>query len=306
MIEVANLLSMVNLVSNKLLSLIALILLFNISISSSFAEDVNLSFETGDGSGWTISGDETGTAIRDVVSGTQNTIIYNDEVSASNGNHMFFFDMDGPSSATLVKEISGQFEQLEVEVQYIVGSIAAPDQFYAYENDSSAFDLTFMSNNMWLRIDIIAAGADDHSLADADILATLFDSNSIIGIAIPSQGVWENYSVALSGFPNAFKFRVITVNTNDPLIVAVDNLLLTRPAAVPSIVSWNPSDLNPGQRISSEQLNAFSAVPGTFSYSVNEGDTISGNEVSITATFKPTDPNGRKWSAQKIIRVLEK
>ena len=264
--------------------------------SSASADDLNHDFELGTDQGWNFTGDGSLT-LNEVVESVQ-TLQGGDSIEPNSGDFFFLFDMFGPSSSTVTKNLTN-ISTLSIDMLF-----ANYGSFTEYV-DGEDNGITG-GNEMWVRLDLIKTSANSNSLSQDDIIQTLFDSNFEIGAAGANNLLWTTYSTNLDGAPSELVLRMITVNTNTYLSVALDNLRVTKKiTSKPSSVTWAPSILRKGDKISEAHLNAYSATPGTFIYSSSVGDSVDGDYVVISASFLPNDPFEKKWGMQKVIFVEE-
>ena len=79
----------------------------------------------------------------------------------------------------------------------------------------------------------------------------------------------------------------ITCTANSLTSTATTTLTITK--ATP-VISWStPGAITTATKLSSSQLNAFSYIPGSFTYSASAGSTLPAGDDLVTATFTPTD-----------------
>jgi hypothetical protein len=79
----------------------------------------------------------------------------------------------------------------------------------------------------------------------------------------------------------------LTCTANSLSSTATTTLTITKAAPV---ISWStPSAITTATKLGSSQLNAFSYIPGSFTYSASAGSTLPIGDVLVTATFTPTD-----------------
>ena len=79
----------------------------------------------------------------------------------------------------------------------------------------------------------------------------------------------------------------LTCTANSLTSTATTTLTITK--ATP-VISWStPAAITTATKLSSTQINAFSYIPGSFTYSSAIGSTLPAGDDLITATFTPTD-----------------
>jgi hypothetical protein len=79
----------------------------------------------------------------------------------------------------------------------------------------------------------------------------------------------------------------ITCSANSLSSTATSTLTITK--ATP-VISWStPAAITSSTKLGASQLNAFSYVPGSFTYSAASGSTLPVGDDLVTATFTPTD-----------------
>ena len=79
----------------------------------------------------------------------------------------------------------------------------------------------------------------------------------------------------------------ITCSANSLSSTATSTLTITK--ATP-VISWStPSAITSTTKLGASQLNAFSYIPGSFTYSASAGSTLPIGDDLVTATFTPTD-----------------
>jgi hypothetical protein len=79
----------------------------------------------------------------------------------------------------------------------------------------------------------------------------------------------------------------ITCTANSLTSTATTTLTITKASPV---ISWSkPGAITTATKLSSSQLNAFSYIPGSFTYSAAIGSTLPIGDDLITDTFTPTD-----------------
>jgi hypothetical protein len=79
----------------------------------------------------------------------------------------------------------------------------------------------------------------------------------------------------------------LTCSANSLTSTATTTLTITKAAPV---ISWStPSAITTATKLSSSQLNAFSYIPGSFTYSASAGSSLPVGDDLVTATFTPTD-----------------
>jgi hypothetical protein len=79
----------------------------------------------------------------------------------------------------------------------------------------------------------------------------------------------------------------ITCLANSLSSTATSTLTITK--ATP-VISWStPSAITSTTKLGASQLNAFSYIPGSFTYSATTGSTLPIGDDLVTATFTPTD-----------------
>lgn len=201
----------------KLLLVISLTFTF-LTPGSARGDESNMGFENDDTEGWTVT-TEGATLTAGTVTGEVSLPepILETLVSPTEGSHFFVFDMGGPSSAVVTKELADIFS-LDLDVIYINQAL-----FTLYANDGNALNIT--DSNQWLRVDVLRPGAISTSLDPEDIMFTLWDSNPYVGEEDVFSGVWQTLT-SPGSFSNGV-LRMITVNTNGFLTVGLDNLRIT-------------------------------------------------------------------------------
>jgi hypothetical protein len=99
-------------------------------------------------------------------------------------------------------------------------------------------------------------------------------STTYNGSAIPPVAA-GTYAVSLTCSANSLTSTVTTT------------LTITKAAPV---ISWStPAAITTATKLSSSQLNAFSYIPGSFTYSASAGSSLPAGDDLVTATFTPTD-----------------
>ena len=79
----------------------------------------------------------------------------------------------------------------------------------------------------------------------------------------------------------------ITCSANSLTSTVTTTLTITKAAPV---ISWStPGAITTATKLSSSQLNAFSYIPGSFTYSASTVSTLPAGDDLVTATFTPTD-----------------
>ena len=79
----------------------------------------------------------------------------------------------------------------------------------------------------------------------------------------------------------------LTCTANSLTSTATTTLTITKAAPV---ISWStPAAITSSTKLGASQLNAFSYIPGSFTYSASAGSSLPIGDDLITATFTPTD-----------------
>ena len=90
----------------------------------------------------------------------------------------------------------------------------------------------------------------------------------------------------------------ITCSANSLTSTATTTLTITKASPV---ISWStPGAITTATKLSSSQLNAFSYIPGSFTYSSAIGSTLPIGDDLITATFTPTDSTNYTTSTMTV------
>ena len=90
----------------------------------------------------------------------------------------------------------------------------------------------------------------------------------------------------------------LTCTANSLTSTATTTLTITK--ATP-VISWStPAAITTATKLSSSQLNAFSYIPGSFTYSASAGSTLPAGDDLITATFTPTDSTNYTTSTMTV------
>ena len=90
----------------------------------------------------------------------------------------------------------------------------------------------------------------------------------------------------------------ITCSANSLTSTATTTLTITKAAPV---ISWStPGAITTATKLSSTQINAFSFIPGSFTYSSAIGSTLPAGDDLVTATFTPTDSTNYTTSTMTV------
>ena len=90
----------------------------------------------------------------------------------------------------------------------------------------------------------------------------------------------------------------LTCTANSLTSTATTTLTITK--ATP-VISWStPAAITTATKLSSTQINAFSYIPGSFTYSSAIGSTLPAGDDLITATFTPTDSTNYTTSTMTV------
>jgi hypothetical protein len=90
----------------------------------------------------------------------------------------------------------------------------------------------------------------------------------------------------------------ITCSANSLTSTATTTLTITKAAPV---ISWStPAAITSTTKLGASQLNAFSYIPGSFTYSASAGSTLPIGDDLITATFTPTDSTNYTTSTMTV------
>jgi hypothetical protein len=90
----------------------------------------------------------------------------------------------------------------------------------------------------------------------------------------------------------------ITCSANSLTSTATTTLTITK--ATP-VISWStPGAITSTTKLGASQLNAFSYIPGSFTYSASAGSSLPVGDDLITATFTPTDSTNYTTSTMTV------
>ena len=90
----------------------------------------------------------------------------------------------------------------------------------------------------------------------------------------------------------------ITCSANSLTSTATTTLTITKASPV---ISWStPGAITTATKLSSSQLNAFSYIPGSFTYSASTGSTLPAGDDLVTATFTPADSTNYTTSTMTV------
>jgi hypothetical protein len=197
-----------------LIALTVAIALAAMSVAVGSAATVtNGDFESGNLSGWTATDDGGGNGGWSATASGTSTC--SGSTNAPDGSYAGLWDMSFISWGILTQDVTVP-----------AGGVLSVN--YAYANNgggwvqdgTDAFDLG--ASNQWIRIDVISSTAARDTLDPADILATIFDSQT--GSPALSQG-WVTGTASLAAFAGqTVTFRVATANDQGCLPVWVDDL----------------------------------------------------------------------------------
>ncbi len=138
----------------------------------------NGSFETGDFTGWTNAAQANSGGTWSVYTGTESPDSENTIPAPACGTHAAVTDQGDPSSNVLYQDLTlepGETHTLTFTHFYLNTAVEGESETPLFASPAS-LDYTFDGQNQQYRVDIMKATADPFSVASADILQTVFQT----------------------------------------------------------------------------------------------------------------------------------
>jgi hypothetical protein len=196
----------------------------------------NGGFETGDLTGWTATQQTDSAGTWTVTTGTSSPISQKTIPAAPCDTHQSVYDESEVSSAVMSQDLTvpaGDTSTLTFTHWYVnyasTGEVAGPSVAHPAVatpiwGSPDTLDYTFDGTNQQYRVDIMKTSADPFSVAAADILKTVFQTEPGDPGSLDPTGV----SVDLSAFAGqTVRLRFAAVDNEDYLNVGVDCVALT-------------------------------------------------------------------------------
>ncbi len=195
----------------------------------------NGSFETGDFTGWTVTPQTESAGTWTVATGTSSPLSEHPTPAASCDSHQAVYDQTEESSAVLIQDLTleaGETHTLSFTHWYVNYDSSGPASEGLHPavdatpiwGSPDSLDFNFDGTNQQYRVDILKAGADPFSVAPADVLKTIFQTQP----GDPGSLDPTPVTVDLSAFAGqSVQLRFAAVDNDDYLNVGVDCVALT-------------------------------------------------------------------------------